>query len=155
MKIFHFDIFLSKKIAERFNNKQLKLLSDISDILLLFYCFIAIFISLKNVIYILIGWAIPNILQKLFIKERPYSFFKINIYYKSPRYNSLPSSHTFLSIFLFFSILKVNLFLALFILIIPILRILSLQHWFSDIIFSIALSTIIHFAFLPLILRFV
>ncbi|MEM0379271.1 MAG: phosphatase PAP2 family protein [Nanopusillaceae archaeon] len=105
-------------------------------------------------VIILLGWITPNILQKLFNRERPYYFFKIEINYKTPPYRSFPSSHTFLSILIFLTMYKakVNPILAILIFSIPILRIISLQHWFSDIVFSIALSTMLYSIFSALIL---
>lgn len=144
MNIYNFDIKISERILKTFKTEKLKYFSLFSDFLLLFYCIFLIYISLQNVIFIFLGWIIPNILQKFFKKERPYSFFKLNINYDTPKERSFPSSHTFLAMFLFFRIVKIHLILAILIIIIPVLRILSLQHWFSDVIFSIMLSSIFY-----------
>ncbi|BFI73315.1 hypothetical protein YN1_3020 [Nanoarchaeota archaeon] len=129
------------KIYLRTNKKERFYISLLSYIILILYLIYTIFINIRIFIYSIIILIISYIIKEIVKKERPIDLFdnERNVFIDN---YSFPSIHTILSIFLFLSFIKNPIFYP--ILIVPILRILSLRHWISDIIYSSIISILIY-----------
>ncbi|MGC9132841.1 MAG: phosphatase PAP2 family protein [Nanopusillaceae archaeon] len=117
----------------RTNSKERFLFSLLSYIILLIFLFYLIFINIKSLLFSIFIIFITYILKEIIKKKRPIDLFtdERTIFFDN---YSFPSIHTVLSIFLI--IIYHNNIVFFILLIIPILRIISLRHWISDIIYS-------------------
>jgi hypothetical protein len=125
------------KIYVKTNCKERFIFSLLSYIILLIFLFYLVFINIKLFIFSIFIIFITYILKEIIKKKRPIDFFtdERTIFFDN---YSFPSIHTVLSIFLI--IVYYNNIIFLTLLIVPILRIISLRHWISDIIYSSFLS---------------
>ena len=133
------------KIYLRVDKKKRFYFSLISYIILLIYIVYILFINIKLFIYLLIISIFFYIIKNFVKKERPIDLFTNERTILFDNY-SFPSIHTIISIIIFLIYYKNILFYPL--LLVPILRILSLRHWISDIIYSIIISIILYFPIL-------
>ena len=93
-------------------------------------------------------------IQRFFERKRPYEVFNIIHSNYSAKGHSFPSSHSAVSIFLL--LYYFNLPVIWILIIVPILRIITLNHWLTDILGG-ALIGILFFAgikfFLPIFIK--
>lgn len=148
MKIFGIDKKISKPLSS-FERKRLKILSKLSNyslfieslVLLVYFLFnIPFIVIVISALYLYFMWYLFVFIQKLFHKERPYSFFKRNFGSRTPPKHSFPSTHSMISGFYFMvSLLLINniavkSFAIVLSILVPLLRLFSLQHWISDVV---------------------
>ncbi len=129
---------IEKEIIKKIPKKYAKIFDILSTILICFFELLAFiyypfYYALTCNLFILALYIFNIIIQNLFRRPRPYIFS--NIIYNTPAEKSFPSSHTLISILMFICFNRIP-FIYL-ILLVPIFRVLALQHWISDIILTI------------------
>jgi len=151
-------IFLNKifivdyKISEYFYKKlkyKLMLVYIIDAISYLinlyFILYIVFFIDFSYIFLFTISTAITYLLKLTFSRKRPYYFFDKRFAILVHENHSFPSEHTIIATLSF--IITDNIL----VLITPILRIITIKHWLSDVLFSIILSYIFYIFFSSII----
>ncbi len=83
-------------------------------------------------------WFLTELLKEFFERPRPYALLGFNIRTSTRPNKSFPSSHSATAFFLFLALR--NSRAAPFLLLVPLLRFLTLQHWLSDVLLSMALG---------------
>ncbi len=131
------------KLFTRLERKFLHKLNKISHILLLFiYPAIALLRESKIIIGAFLSFFISEMISvKIFSKIKPYHYFRIFYGSKTRKFKSFPSSHSAASFF-FFLCHPSPIFLL-----VPILRIVALQHWLSDIAGSFVVAFLVYKVF--------
>lgn len=131
------------KIYIKTNENLRFYISLISYIIILIYLIYVLFLNIKIFVFLIIIIAILYIIKNMIKKERPIDLFtdERNIFIDN---YSFPSIHTVISILLILFFHNTFFYILL---IVPILRIISLRHWISDIIYSIILSFPIYYIF--------
>ncbi len=129
---------IEKKLIKRIPEKYAKIFDILSTFLICFFGIVSFFYYplyyafICNT-FIFAIYIFNSIVQNFFRRPRPYIFS--NIIYHTPAERSFPSGHTIVSILMFICFNKIPLIYL--ILLVPIFRILALQHWPSDIILTI------------------
>jgi hypothetical protein len=108
---------------------------------LYFILYIVFFIDFSYIFLFIISTAITYLLKLIFSRKRPYYFFDKRFAILVYENHSFPSEHTIIAILSF--IITGNIL----VLITPILRIITIKHWLSDVLFSIILSYIFYYFF--------
>lgn len=137
LKVFNWDVKLSKFIYEHLGESTIQKLTLITNILM---CIVILYLILYDrfaLILALILWSLSLILQRIFYRPRPYLYLNVDLQTSSPKNHSFPSSHTMVSIGLFLAYHHLTISYLLWV--IPFLRVLTLRHWLSDILMTIAL----------------
>ncbi len=112
---------------------------------LYFILYIIFFIDFGYIFLFIISTAITYLLKLIFSRKRPYYFFDKRFAILVHENHSFPSEHTIIATLSF--IITGNI-LAL---ITPILRIITIKHWLSDVAFSIILSFVFYYFFSSII----
>ena len=96
-----------------------------------------------------IAWEASELLKRVFRKERPYRFFRIKLRTSTKPHKAFPSSHSAsaTALFLCFYPAKISILFLL----IPLLRVISFQHWPSDVAAGMSMGAL-SFALLRLVL---
>jgi len=151
-------IFLNKmfmidyKISEFFYKKLMDrlaivyIIDSISYLInLSFILYIVFSINFSYIFLFIISTTITYLLKLIFNRKRPYYFFDKRFAILVYENHSFPSEHTIIAILSF--IITGDIL----VLVTPILRIITLKHWLSDAIFSIALSFVFYYLFSSII----
>jgi membrane-associated phospholipid phosphatase len=143
-KIFIIDYKISEYSYKKLKDKlMLVYIIDVISYLinLYFILHIVFFIDFSYVFLFIISTAITYLLKLIFNRKRPYYFFDKRFAILVHENHSFPSEHTIIATFSF--IITGNIL----VLITPILRIITIKHWLSDVLFSIILSYIFYYFF--------
>jgi len=145
LPIFNVDLKISKKIYEFYLRNCTRLdcflenINFLTDVLFYSVLFSLYFIASKFCVVIaVVFYKIVSLLQKRFSRKRPYEFFNIEHINYSSKGHSFPSSHSAVAILIF--LLYSSIPLSWLLITIPILRIISLNHWLSDVVAGILLA---------------
>ena len=163
---------LDRKVSGLFSNlskKDLRMMSKLSNYLLalvsvsmLLYFILKgeFLLLLVSIPYLYAIWFLFVFIQNSIIRQRPYAFYNKDFGSRTPGNHSFPSTHTILSIFyviVSLVLVKEKVLMYSFIilsLIIPVLRVASLQHWLSDVFSGAAFSFLVYLVWYHLLTTF-
>ena len=134
LKIFSWDIKLSKFVYNRLKSSHIQRLTLFTNFLMYIVIVYLMFHDRFALFLALILWYTSLVLQKIFYRPRPYFYLNIDLQTTTPKEHSFPSSHTMVSIGLFLAYHQFPL--SYLLLIIPFLRVITLRHWLSDILIT-------------------
>jgi len=136
--------FFYKKLMDRL--AIVYIIDSISYLInLSFILYIVFSINFSYIFLFIISTTITYLLKLIFNRKRPYYFFDKRFAILVYENHSFPSEHTIIAILSF--IITGDIL----VLVTPILRIITLKHWLSDAIFSIALSFVFYYLFSSII----
>ena len=139
------DLIISSKIYN-FYSRRVKYLDGFLEELnfvtdLIFYFVLLVLVASKHPFSILWAssvYALSVLIQKFFTRKRPYEFFSIDHSNYSARGHSFPSSHSAAATILLLT--YPHLFIVWILVLIPILRVVTLNHWITDVAGGILLA---------------
>jgi len=140
LKVFSWDVKLSKLIYKYLGKSVMQLLSLFTNILMCMIILYLVFYDRSALILTLVLWILSLVLQRIFYRPRPYLYLNVDLQTTTPKNHSFPSSHTMISIGLFLAYHHLPISYLLWI--IPFLRVFTLRHWLSDILITILLCIV-------------
>ncbi len=88
-----------------------------------------------------VPWFASEFLKKRFHRQRPYARFGVNLRTSTKPNRAFPSSHSATALFLFLATVGHSPLAWLF-LTVPVLRILSFQHWITDVLAGMLIGAV-------------